>query len=216
MVFAHLLNLTQHVGHHSQTVRDGRWNAQKDFCYWDFPMVELAGLTMGIVGFGQIGQAVGKLAMAFGLRVVACDVVVSSHVLERIEMVDLDQVFCESDVVSLHCPLTLETQNLVNENRLMLMKRSAFLINTSRGKLIDERALADALNNGRIAGAGLDVLAVEPPQENTPLLKAKNCYITPHIAWATRSARARLMAIAVGNVKAFLNKKPQNIVNSLQ
>ena len=214
MVFAHLLNLTQHVGHHSQTVRDGRWNTQKDFCYWDYPMVELAGLTMGIVGFGQIGQAVAKLAMAFGLRVIACDVVVPSDVLERVKMLDLDQVFRESDVVTLHCPLTLETQNMVNESRLMLMKRSAFLINTSRGPLIDERALADALNHERIAGAGLDVLTVEPPREDSPLLKAKNCYITPHIAWATRSARARLMAIAVGNVKAFLNKKPQNIVNS--
>lgn len=211
MVFSHLLNLTQHVALQAQTVRDGHWSRCKDFCYWETPLVELEGLTMGIVGFGRIGQAIGKLALAFGMRVLAYDPQ-KKAAPKGVHFVDLDTVFRESDVVSLHCPLTPETQALVNKDRLALMKKSAFLINTSRGPLIDEQALADALNNGRIAGAGLDVLAVEPPKADNPLLAVKNCYITPHIAWATRASRARLMTIAVGNVKAFLDGAPRNVV----
>lgn len=213
MVFAHLLNLTQNVAHHARTVSDGRWCSSPDFCYWDTPLVELSGLTMGIVGFGRIGQATAKLALAFGMKVVAYDVTMPAHTPEGCEMVTLEDVFRLADVVSLHCPLTGQTEKLVDEQRLALMKKSAFLINTSRGSLIDEEALADALDAGKIAGAGLDVLAAEPPDERNPLLKAENCYVTPHIAWATRSARERLLNIAVENVAAFIAGEPKNVVN---
>lgn len=214
MVFAHLLNLTQNVAHHAQTVRDGRWCSSEDFCYWDTPLIELAGLTMGIIGFGRIGRATAKLANAFGMKVIAYDVAAPAGMPEGCEMVKLADVFRRADVVSLHCPLTPETENLVNEQNLAMMKKTAFLINTSRGPLVDEQALADALNSSRIAGAGLDVLAVEPPLEHNPLLKAENCHITPHIAWATRAARSRLLDAAVENVAAFIEGKPQNVVNS--
>ena len=213
MVFAHLLNLTQHVGHHGKTVRDGRWTASADFCYWDMPLLELAGLTMSIVGFGRIGRAVAELARAFGMEVIVHDVTVPAEMPEGCRVAELEEVFREADVLSLHCPLTPQTQKLVNAERLALMKPTAFLINTSRGPLIDEPALADALNEGRLAGAGLDVLSTEPPPADNPLLKAQNCYITPHIAWATRSARARLLNIAIDNVAAFIAGKPQNVVN---
>jgi glycerate dehydrogenase len=211
--FALLLELAHRAGHHGQTVRDSRWVRSVDWCYWDFPLVELEGLTFGIVGFGRIGQAVSDLARAFGMRVVTT---ASSSGRKRpsdVAVVDLDRLFRESDVVSLHCPLTPETKQLVNARRLALMKPSTFLLNTSRGPLVDEAALADALNQGRLAGAGLDVLAQEPPRADNPLLTAKNCVITPHIAWATRAARSRLMAAAVANVKAFLEGKPQNVVS---
>jgi len=213
MVFAHVLNFTQRVAHHDRTVKEGRWASCEDFCYWDFPLVELAEMTMGVVGLGRIGQATARLALAFGMKVIAYDPAVGSPDPQAVEMVDLDRVFSESDIVSLHCPLTPQTRELVNADRLALMKSSALLINTSRGPLIDERALAEALNTGRIAGAGMDVLFREPPEANNPLLSAKNCTITPHIAWATRAARERLMRIAVENVRAFLEGKPQNVVN---
>jgi glycerate dehydrogenase len=209
-----LLELTQQVGHHAQTVREGRWVRSPDWCYWDKPLVELDGLTMGIVGYGRIGQAVAKLAEAFGMKVITS---VSSSGKKReggIAAVDLDYLFRESDVVSLHCPLTPETKHLVNATRLARMKPTAFLLNTSRGPLVDEAALADALNSGRLAGAGLDVLSAEPPPADNPLAKAKNCFITPHIAWATHAARARLLKMAVDNVRAFLAGKPQNVVTA--
>jgi len=212
MVFAHLLNLTQHVAEHGQSVQAGTWSRSQDFCYWNFPLVELANLTMGIIGLGRIGQTTARLALDFGMKVVYFDVEKSITPQVDAEAVDLDTLFRESDVVSLHCPLNDSNFRLVNEQRLQLMKPTAFLINTSRGPLIDEKALADALNTGKIAGAGLDVLSREPPEADHPLLKAKNCYITPHIAWATRAARQRLMDIAVANVRAFLNDKPQNVV----
>lgn len=212
MTFALLLELTQRVGHHAQTVRDGRWAASPDFCYWDYPLVELSGLTLGIVGYGQIGRAVGDLGRAFGMRVIASSRSKRSGT-EGTEFVDLDRLFAESDVVSLHCPLTPETKHLVNAERLGKMKPSAFLINTSRGPLIDEAALANALNRGTIAGAGLDVLSIEPPPGENPLFKANNCYITPHIAWATRAARARLMERSVANIEAFIRRTPINVVN---
>lgn len=215
MVFAHLLNLTQRVGHHAETVREGRWSTCPDFCYWDTPLVELHGMTMGIVGLGRIGRATAQLARAFGMSVLACDVRTPSAVPEGCELVDVDDLFRRADVVSLHCPLTLQTAALVNAERLALMKRSAFLVNTSRGPLVDEQALAEALNDDRIAGAGLDVLAVEPPVQSNPLLTAKNCFVTPHIAWATRAARQRLLRVAVENVVAFLRGKPQNVVNGV-
>lgn len=213
MVFAHLLNLTQHVAHHAATVRDGRWAACPDFCYWDMPLLELAGLTLGIVGFGRIGRAVAELARAFGMKVIVHDVIVPAEMPEGCRMAELEDVFREADVLSLHCPLTPRTEKLVNAERLASMKPTAFLINTSRGPLIDEPALAEALNAGRLAGAGLDVLSTEPPMGDNPLLTAKNCYITPHIAWATRSARQRLLSIAIDNVAAFIAGRPQNVVN---
>ena len=213
MVFAHVLNLAQHVVHHAETVREGRWTASEDFCYWDYPMMELVDLTMGIVGLGRIGQATAQLAQAFGMKVLAYDVVAPSPVPDGMEMADLDRIFRESDVVSLHCPLTPDNEKLVNAERLALMKKTAFLVNTSRGPLIDEEALVDALNREALAGAALDVLAVEPPKADNPLMTAKNCFVTPHIAWATHSARARLMNTAVENVAAFMDGKPQNVVN---
>ncbi len=213
MVFAHLLNLTQHVAEHAQGVQQGRWSRSPDWCYWDYPLIELAGLTMGIVGFGRIGRQVSKLAQAFGMKVIAYDAYVTDSGDPNVKMVDLDTIFRESDVVTFHCPLTPETQGLANAERFAQMKKTAFLINTSRGPVVNNKDLAEALNAGRIAGAGLDVLEVEPPTDDNPLLTAKNCYITPHISWATRSARARLMATTVENVKAFIEGHPQNVVN---
>jgi glycerate dehydrogenase len=213
MAMAHLLHLCERVGEHSQGVRAGRWSKNPDWCYWEHPLVELAGLTMGIVGLGRIGCGVARRAAAMGMKCLAYDLNPPPQLPEGVTMTDLDTLFAQSDVVSLHCPLTPQTQSLVNPQRLQQMKPTAFLINTSRGPLVDEQALADALNAGQIAGAGLDVLSEEPPQPSNPLLSAKNCHITPHIAWATRSARQRLMAIAVGNLRAFLEGKPVNIVN---
>lgn len=214
MVFAHLLNLTLYIGHHAQTVREGHWINSVDFCYWDTPLVELHGLTLGIVGFGRIGRATARVARAFGMNVIVYDIMTPSEMPDGYRMVELENIFQESDVVSLHCPLTPQTQNLVNAKRLALMKSTAYLINTSRGPLIDEQALADALNNDRIAGAGVDVLSAEPAVKDNPLLTAKNCHVTPHIAWATRAARERLLKVTVDNVAAFISGKPQNVVNS--
>src|SRR5438477_9467294 len=210
--FALLLELTQHAGHHAQTVRDGRWTKCPDFCYWDYPLVELDALTMGIIGFGRIGKAVAELAMAFGMNVLATTST-PRQPTNGVQFVELETLLRQSDVVSLHCPLTAQTKSLVNKASLALLKPTAFLLNTSRGPLIDEHALAEALNSGQIAGAAVDVLSVEPPPADNPLLRAKNCIVTPHIAWATRAARSRLMQIAVANVRAFLNGKPQNVVN---
>ena len=212
MAFALLLSLTQRVDHHARTVREGRWTSCPDFCYWDYPLIELAGLKMGIVGFGRIGRATGKLAQAFGMQVLAYDTI-KIPVTDGIEVVDLDTLFRNSDVVSLHCPLTPETEKLVNRERLAVMKETAFLINTSRGPLVDGAALAAALKENRLAGAALDVLEIEPPPADNPLLRAKNCLVTPHIAWATRSARRRLLNTAVQNAKAFVAGAPQNVVN---
>jgi glycerate dehydrogenase len=212
LVFAHLLNLAHHVGHHAETVRSGRWSSSPDFCYWDTPLIELSGLTLGIIGFGRIGRTTAKLALAFGMKVIAYDIIKPSRMPEGCQFVGLEDVFRDSDVVSLHCPLTSQTEKIVNRERLTLMKKTAFLINTGRGPLVDEQALAEALNNERIAGVGLDVLSSEPPEKDNPLLKAKNCFITPHIAWATRAARERLLKVVVGNVAAYLAGKPQNVV----
>lgn len=207
-VFALLLELAAHTGDHARAVAAGRWTSCRDFCFWDSPLVELAGLTLGIVGYGAIGRSVSTIAKAFGMRVV----VHSRRPVEGEENVGLDKLFAEADVVTLHCPLTPATKGLVNAERLARMKRSAFLINTGRGPLIDEPALAEALNQGHIAGAGLDVLSQEPPPAGNPLFTAKNCIITPHIAWATKAARQRLLDIAVANVRAFLTGSPQNVV----
>jgi len=205
-VFALLLELTQRTGYHAQTVADGRWSQSPDFCYWDFPLVELSGLTLGVVGYGAIGEAAAEIGRAFGMKVL-----ISSRT-SRVGFVSMDELFSQSDVVTLHCPLTPETEGLVNARRLRSMRSGAFLINTSRGGLVVEADLAEALNEGRIAGAGLDVLSVEPPPKDHPLFQAKNCLITPHIAWATRASRQRLLDIAVENVRAFLGGNPRHTV----
>jgi glycerate dehydrogenase len=217
-----LLELSQHVGLHSEGVQEGRWTSSADWCYWERPLVELDGLTMGIIGLGRIGTAVARIASSLGMDVIAvagrtswrprAGGPSSSELASSIKHVDPETVFRQSDVLTLHCPLTPETNHLVNAQRLSWMKPSAFLLNTSRGQLVDEDALAVALNSGKLAGAGLDVLSVEPPPANNPLLRARNCIITPHLAWATKAARSRLMQAAVENVRAFLSGKPQNIV----
>lgn len=208
-----LLELTQHVGRHAQGVREGRWSRSPDWCYWEQPLIELDGLTLGIVGYGRIGQAVARLASAFGMKLLVHTRTPPREPSEGPAFVSLETLFRQSDVISLHCPLTPETRHLVNAERLAWMKPTAFLLNTSRGPLIDEPALAEALKAGRLAGAGLDVLSVEPPPPDNPLLTARHCLITPHHAWATRAARARLMHVVVANVRAFLDGRPQNVVN---
>jgi glycerate dehydrogenase len=213
MVFAHLLNLTQHTCEHGQSVRNGDWSRSPDFCYWNYPLVELAGLTMGIVGLGRIGRQTATLALAFGMKVIYHDVTASLDAPAEAVAVDLDTLFRDSDVISLHCPLTEDNRGFVSRRQLELMKPTSFLINTSRGPLIDEPALAEALNHGRLAGAGLDVLSQEPPAPDHPLLRAKNCTVTPHLAWATQAARQRLLNIAVANVQAFLQGNAQNVVS---
>jgi glycerate dehydrogenase len=209
--FALLLELTHHAGHHAKTTAEGRWSRSRDFCYWDFPLIELAGLTMGIIGLGAVGRKVAGIATAFGMRVIGASRSGSND--RGIECVSLDEIFRQSDVLSLHCPLTPETKGIVNRERLASMKKTAFLINTGRGPLIDEQALANALNGEQLAGAGLDVLSEEPPSADNPLLRARHCIITPHIAWATRAARVRLMKQTVANLEAFLQGAPINIVN---
>jgi glycerate dehydrogenase len=209
--FALLLELTNQVGLHDRRVHEGAWIASKDFCFWETPLTELAGRTLGIIGYGTIGRAVSKIASAFGMKTLV--VTRTGTASEEVRTVDLETLLRESDVVSLHCPLTEATRHLINAERLACMKQSALLINTSRGALVDEPALAAALNEGRLAGAGLDVLSAEPPPADNPLLHAKNCIITPHVAWATRSARERLIAVAIDNVRAFLDGKSLHVVN---
>ncbi len=211
-VFALILEFTHHTGGHSDGVRAGRWSSAPDWSYSDHPLLELDGLTLGIVGYGRIGAAVGAIGAAMGMRVIATPPR-TRPLLPDVEAASIDEIFSRSDVISLHCPLTPETRGLVNEARLRSMKSTAFLINTARGPLVDEAALAQALNTGRIAGAGLDVLSTEPPAADNPLLTARNCIITPHLAWATRAARVRLMAVMVENVRAFLNGTPKNVVS---
>ena len=216
MVFALLLELTLQVGHHGALVRSGAWARSADFSFFDRPLVELDGLTLGIVGFGAIGRRVTRIAEAFGMKVLVHTAHPEKyrHLAENRELsfVDLEALFRKSDAVTLHCPLTPETQSLVNDQRLNQMKPGAYLINTGRGPLVDEAALAAALNEGRIAGAGLDVLSKEPPAADNPLLTARNCFITPHIAWASGAARQRLMAVVAENLRAYLEGGPQNRV----
>jgi len=214
MTFALLLELCQHVQSHSDSVRKGDWAASPDFCYWNYPLIELEGKTIGIIGFGSIGQKVADIATAFGMNIIGFSRTRSdqSH-RKNFKWAELNELLKESDVVSVHCPLFPETQGIINKDSLRLMKRTAFFLNTSRGPLMVDQDLADALNEGIIAGAGIDVLSVEPPSADNPLFKAKNCLITPHIAWATKEARSRLMGIAENNLSSFLNQKPINIVN---
>ena len=207
-----LLELCHHVGAHADSVCAGDWVRSADWCYSRHPLLELDGLTFGVVGWGRIGQATADIARAMGMKIIAASR--SPRPPQAgVEFVTMDEVFCRADVVSLHCPLTPETKGLVNAARLAAMKPSALLLNTSRGPLLDEAAVADALNSGRLAGAGLDVLSAEPPKADNPLLAARNCLITPHQAWAARAARARLMETTVANVQAYLAGSPQNVVN---
>jgi len=210
--FALLLELTNHVGRHAASTAAGRWQQSEDWCYTEAPIMELSGKTMGIVGFGNIGQRTALIANAFGMDVIY-------HSLHEKEfagakLTSLKTLFTESDIISLHCPLRKDNYQFVNKGLLQLVKQSAFLINTSRGQLINERDLADALNNNRIGGAALDVLSTEPPGADNPLLSAKNCIITPHNAWMSKEARQRIMDITANNIHAFLNGNPVNVVTS--
>ena len=215
MAFAHILNIVQRVGYYAQEVSNGKWSRQADFSFWDAPLHELDGKKIGIIGFGNTGRATARIAVGFGLDVYAYT---SKSAMELPADVhkcpSMDELFRKCDIVSLHCPLTETTRELVDARKLELMKSSAILINTGRGGLVNEQDLADALNSGKIAAAGLDVLSSEPPRADNPLLKARNCFITPHQAWATKEARVRLMQLAVNNLKAFLEGKPVNVVNN--
>ena len=213
MAFAHILNIVQRVDVYAEEVRHGKWSARPDFCYWNAPLCELAGKKMGIVGFGHTGSATARIAVAFGMEVYAYTRKSAGQLPDAVHKCpSLDEVFRKCDIVSLHCPLSDDTKEMVNARRLKLMKPTAMLINTGRGGLVNEHDLAEALNNGTIAAAGVDVMVSEPPKADNPLLKAKNCFITPHIAWATYEARVRLMDIAVNNLKAFMAGTPVNNV----
>jgi glycerate dehydrogenase len=212
-VFALLLEMTNHTGALSTDVAKGRWTTCEDFCFWDSPLVELEGLTLGIVGFGDIGAAVARIALAFGMKVKATRRNWALPAPEGVVACSMEEVLTTSDVVTLHCPLTDETKALINEQSLAKMKPSAYLINTARGPLVDEAALAKHLNEGRIAGAGLDVLTVEPPKAGSPLFGAKNCVITPHVAWASRAARTRLIAKAATNLQRWQTGHGVNVVS---
>jgi len=207
-----LLEICHHVGHHSEAVHQGRWESAGHFCFWDYPLIELAGKTMGIVGFGRIGQAAAALAKAFGMRVLAYDMCPNESGRALAEYVELDTLLADADVVSLHCPLTEETKGIINAKNIAKMKDGVIILNTSRGPLIVEQDLADALNACKVFAAGVDVVSVEPIHGDNPILKAKNCLITPHIAWAPKESRQRLMDVAVQNVKQFLAGAPENRV----
>lgn len=217
MVFSLLLEITQQVGHHDRLVREGRWGSCPDFSFCDRPLIELAGKSFGIVGCGQIGRQVAQIAKAFGMQVMVNTANPDKHhtwaAEQQVKLADLDTLFSNSDVLSLHCPLTPDTEQMVNKTRLAGMKKGAILINTGRGPLLDEAAVAAALGSGQLGGFAADVLSTEPPAADNPLLGAPNSFITPHIAWATREARERLYNIAVANVQAFLAGTPQNIVS---
>ena len=213
MVFAHILNITQRVGHYADEARQGVWTSCQDFSYSNTPLWELQGKKIGIVGLGNTGYNTARIAIGFGMKVYAYTSKSRLQLPPEIRKIELDELFATCDIVSLHCPLTADTHHLVNESRLKLMKPTAILINTGRGPLVDEQALADALNNDTIYAAGVDVLSTEPPTADNPLLSAKNCFITPHIAWATKEARQRLLQIAQDNVEQFIKNKPINVVS---
>ena len=208
MAFAHILNITNHVASYAREVADGKWTNCPDFCFWDSALTELAGKTMGIVGLGNTGMATARIAVAMGMKVVALTSKSADTLPEGITQAPLDDVLASADVVSLHCPLTPSTRHLINAASIAKMKPSAILINTGRGPLVDEQAVADALNGGRLAAFGADVLSQEPPRGDNPLLSARNCFLTPHIAWATLEARTRLMSTATENVRQFIAGEP--------
>jgi len=213
MVFAHLLNISNSIQHYTDEARNGDWSKNPDFSYQNTQLIELHRKKIGIVGLGNIGMAVARIAIGFGMEVFAYTSKSHFQLTPEIHKMELDELFRECDIITLHCPLTPKTKNLVNAERLKTMKPSAILINTSRGPVVNEQDLADALNNGTIYAAGVDVLSQEPPKADNPLLTARNCYITPHIAWATKDARIRLMQITIDNIKAFVEGQPINVVN---
>lgn len=208
-----LLEICHHVSHHSDTVHAGKWAGCADWCYWDYPLIELEGKTMGIIGFGRIGQRTGRIAAALGMRVLAFDSHPSDSGRAIGDYVDLDTLLASSDVIALHCPLFPETEGIINRETIAKMKDGVILLNNSRGPLVVEQDLADALNSGKVYAAGLDVVSTEPIREDNPLLKAKNCIITPHISWAPRESRQRIMDTAVENIRAYLAGAPINVVN---
>ena len=214
MVFAHLLEICHHVAHHSEAVKSGKWQTSKDFTFWDYPLIELMGKTMGIVGFGQIGQQVAKIAKAMGMKVIAHDPQPTEEGKQLTDAyVTFDDLVKSSDVISLHCPLFPSTEGMINKEVIAKMKDGVILINCSRGPVIIEQDVADALNSGKIYAAGLDVVSVEPILDDNPLITAKNCFITPHIAWAPLESRKRLIGVVADNVKAFIDGKSQNVVS---
>ena len=214
LAIALLLEVCHHVGAHNDAVKNGDWTNNKDWCFWNYPLIELAGKTMGIVGFGRIGQTTGKIAQALGMKVLAYDSFkVKELESETVRYVELDELYARSDVISLHCPLFDNTKGMINKASIAKMKDGVILLNTSRGPLVVERDLADALDSGKVTAAGVDVVSSEPIAADNPLLKAKNCLITPHIAWAPKESRERLMDIGIANLKAFIDGKPVNVVN---
>lgn len=213
MTFAHILNITNRIEHYADQTRKGQWSRSKDFCYWDTPLVELAGKTIGIVGLGAIGLKVARVALEFGMDVFAFTSKNAADLPEGIRKTTLEGLLAISDVLTLHCPLNNETRKMINAESLGKMKKGAILINTGRGPLVDEQAVADALESGQLGAYGTDVMSTEPPAIDNPILKAPNAYVTPHVAWATFEARTRLMGIAVNNVKTFIEGNPVHIVN---
>ncbi|MCB2295269.1 D-2-hydroxyacid dehydrogenase [Clostridium algoriphilum] len=212
-VFALLLEICHNVGEHNEAVHKEDWTNSKDFCFWNYPLIELAGKTMGIIGMGSIGKATATIAQAFGMSILAYNPSKDESLKsDSFKYVELDQLFAESDVVNLHCPLFEKTKGMINKETINKMKDGVIIINTSRGPLIVDNDLADALNSGKVAGAGVDVMSTEPPEMDNPLMLAKNCFITPHIAWAPKESRERLMDIAVDNLVKFINKTPTNVV----
>ena len=214
MVFAHLLNVTNRTDHYATENRSGRWTKNEDFCYWDYPHMELAGKTFGIIGLGHIGRRVAEIALAFGMKVKALTSKSADTLPAGIKKTDLEELMATSDVISLHCPLTDATRHLINHETLRQIRPSAILINTGRGPLVDDQAIASALAEGQLAAFCADVLTEEPPKTDNPLLSQPNAFITPHIAWATEEARTRLLQVAISNVRAFLNANPQNVVSA--
>ncbi|CCX59484.1 putative uncharacterized protein [Blautia hydrogenotrophica CAG:147] len=209
-----LLEICHHVGHHDKAVHEGRWENNPDWCFWDYPLIELGGKVMGIIGYGRIGQATGRIAQALGMKVLAYDAYRNPALeSETCQYADLDEVLAKSDVIALHCPLFSETEGMINRESIAKMKDGVIILNNSRGPLIVEKDLAEALNSGKVAAAGLDVVSTEPIKGENPLLKAKNCILTPHISWAPKESRQRLMDIAVDNLEMFLKGKVQNAVN---
>ena len=211
-----LLEVCHHVAHHSEAVHQGRWAANPDWCFWDYPLIELQGKTMGIIGFGRIGQATGRIAKALGMKVIAYSRSVREDGKEIADYVDLDTLLRTSDVIALHCPLFPETEGIINKANIEKMKDGVIIINNSRGQLVVEQDLADALNSGKVCAAGLDVVSTEPIREDNPLLKAKNCLITPHISWAPKESRQRIMDMSYNNLKAFVEGSPINVVNGMK
>ena len=213
LVMSFILELAMNVGLHSESVKNGEWSACADFCYWKTPLTELTEKTLGIFGLGKIGKAVAERAKAFGMNIVAYTPRIHGDEPDYIKLVSLDEMLKVADVISMHCPLTPETEGVVNKDFISKMKDGAYFINTSRGTVVDEYVLAEALNSGKLGGAGLDVLSTEPPKKDNPLLAAKNCFITPHIAWASFETRKRLVSILYNNIQAFIDGKPQNVIN---